>query len=1024
MELILAHQDETQISVTCDGQSSHTFDIRPLRLPAGREYERLMADPVGYGRELYAALFPPGSPAHQTLEESPERIVLVAVDEDVDALPWEYLYGPDDFLVLECHFVRGIPTQQQGQLLTLETGLHIVAVPSDPLSKRVQPLNIDAEWLNLKESVASLPFALTLERTRPPTVTQLRNAVAGQYQQVVHFMGHGGQFDEGAALCFEKDDGDLDLVKAKDIATRLRGTTFLVTLNACVTASPGNTQFSNLAATLVRQRIPYALGMRLSIYDDDARLFARAFYNDLARGVPVEEALLQARLTLASGSKRRWVVGVPVLYTSLAAPAAGFVRKEGRPDVQERQPSLEVNALPRAEGAFQGRVKDLRALGRLLTGDGRPRILTIHGGGGQGKTALAREAVERFAWAWPDGVWSTTLENLPDRALFVADLARFLGLDPQQIANPDEIERQVLARLSTRRILIVLDNAETLVDAVEANNEGAQRLAQLLQRLPSASVSLLITSRTLLGWPGEIAHELDGLSVEEGAQLFIQSCPQRQDAIEPGLARELSRKVEGHPLSLRLLGGAFNFSAISLVAFVRQCEEQLVNAENKYLGQEHRHRKLYACIETSVRYLNNDLRNLLSGLWIFHAPFLPETAVTIFDSEEEDTEETPSAIRTHLHNLRLRGLLTLRSIVTSDGTFDLFYVLPTTRPYIEQHMQPVLERQDLLHRFGTAYAELVRWAYDEIDRTPLASALVDQTEVDLERAMAHLTGSELARYQIYWARILHRLGGGPQRSLELLQKALDEVQDSEQDLALTALNNMAGVYGAIGKPDRALKLYEEALPIRREVGDRAGEATTLNNMASVYGAIGKPDRALKLYEEALPIMREVGGRAGEATVLNNMAVLFYQDLKRTEDALSSMEQALQILVQLNLPQDAAGWTREQLSSALQRMRSGLPLNTQNNAATTLPAETMQVIIANTVAVLTTVPESRDEWRGMLEGGLQDAQRQGPDLQIEVELYMALLALLDGQAAALPADHPYVSVLLKIQEGIAAGGLMG
>ena len=54
------------------------------------------------------------------------------------------------------------------------------------------------------------------------------------------------------------------------------------------------------------------------IYDDDARLFARAFYDDLARGTSVEEALLQARMTLARKSQRPWVVGVPVLYTSLA----------------------------------------------------------------------------------------------------------------------------------------------------------------------------------------------------------------------------------------------------------------------------------------------------------------------------------------------------------------------------------------------------------------------------------------------------------------------------------------------------------------------------------------------------------------------------------------------------------------------------------------------------------------------------------------------------------------------------------
>ena len=76
---------------------------------------------------------------------------------------------------------------------------------------------------------------------------------------------------------------------------------------------------------------------------------------------------------------------------------------------------------------------------------------------------------------------------------------------------------------------------------------------------------------------------------------------------------------------------------------------------------------------------------------------------------------------------------------------------------------------------------------------------------------------------------------------------------------------MAAVYQATGQPQRALEVYEQALPMRREVGDRAGEATTLNNMALVYQATGQPQRALELYEQALPLMREVGDRAGEAS---------------------------------------------------------------------------------------------------------------------------------------------------------------
>ncbi|GCE23556.1 hypothetical protein KDK_73560 [Dictyobacter kobayashii] len=1330
---------------------------------------------------LYAALFAVESRTRQALEKSPERIMLIAADDDVDAIPWEYLYGPDGFLVQECQFVRGLPAEQRQPAPTMKAGLHIVAVPSNPLSDQVEPLAIDAEWMNLRESVQALPSALTLERVRPPTIRQLRNAVAGQRQRVVHFMGHGGQMDDGAVLCFEKENGDLDLVKSKEIAMRLRGTTFLVTLNACVTASPGDTMFSNLAATLVRQRIPYALGMRLSIYDKDARLFARAFYDELARGTPVEEALFQARLTLASETTHPWVVGVPVLYTSLTESAHGVEPQPGTPTVKDHQPPLDVNALPRAEGIFQGRVSDLRRLGTLLTGDKRPRIINIHGGGGQGKTALAREAVERFAWAWPDGIWSTTLEKLFDRAFFAAELARFLGINTQDIAHPNEIEHLLFNCLSTRRVLIVLDNAETLIEAIEANNVGAQHLAQLLQQLPSPSVSLLITSRIVLGWPSEIEHEIGGLTSEEGAQLFIQSSPQRREAMDTILANELSQRVEGHPLSLRLLGGAFNFSAIPLAAFVQHCEEQLINAENTYLGLEHRHRKLYACLETSIRYLTDELRNVLGSLWIFHAPFIPETVVAILDPETKETEDTPSKLRTHLHNLRLRGLLTTQRIATDNWILDFYYLLPTTRPYIEQQVQYPGNRQGLLLRFGRVYSMLLDFISNEMGRTSRGMTLVEKAEMDFERAMGYLKGTEQAQYKIRWASILHRLRTTPQRSLKLLEEALDELQgrdkewvvqafqimggiynhigeperalqlfgqalpliretsdraseaailtsmanvysnigdpvqalqlleqalllthkvgnrDSEayilnnmanvyedigeptralqlyaqalslmheigdraggataianiasiyatigeparalqlyeqalslmrevgdrtveaaalnnmasvyrhigeptralqlyeQSLTLTrensdrvgevaTLNNMASIYADIGKPTQALQLYEQilpitrktgvhhgeaatlnnmalvytkignpvralqlyeqalplrqeigdrpgeaatltnmasayisigesahalqlyeqALPIRREVGDRAGEAVTLANMANVYITIGEPARALQLYEEALllmraishhngeagilssmalvysnigdhssalqllkqalPLMRAVGNRAGEATTLNtmasvytnldepahalqlyeqalplrrevgdrpgeiitliNIAIVLYQVLEHKERAISTLQQALQILEQADLPQDIARQNHKQLSLLLQYMKSGMSLNKSHPSTKASPAKIIETLITATIAVMTTEPEQQPQYRKVLEDGLREIQLKGPEWQAEVELFNSLLMVLDGQMPVLPADHPYASVLTEIQAGIATDG---
>src|SRR2546425_552251 len=174
MELLLAYQAGAQVSVSCDGRPSHTFDLETLT--PNKSLPQSLDDPQTYGKAIYQALFPHGTPASQALNEELQkispRILLVTANDDLDAVPWEYAYGPEGFLVLECHFVRGLPAGQRIPVPTLDSGLHIVAVPSNLLDKDTPALNIDGEWTRLREIVEKVPYAITLERTRPPTIEQ------------------------------------------------------------------------------------------------------------------------------------------------------------------------------------------------------------------------------------------------------------------------------------------------------------------------------------------------------------------------------------------------------------------------------------------------------------------------------------------------------------------------------------------------------------------------------------------------------------------------------------------------------------------------------------------------------------------------------------------------------------------------------------------------------------------------------------------------------------------------------------
>ena len=54
------------------------------------------------------------------------------------------------------------------------------------------------------------------------------------------------------------------------------------------------------------------------------------------------------------------------------------------------------------------------------------------------------------------------------------------------------------------------------------------------------------------------------------------------------------------------------------------------------------------------------------------------------------------------------------------------------------------------------------------------------------------------------------------------------------------------------------------------MGDRSGEATTLNNIGKVYWVSGEKQKALQYYNQALPLKRAVGDRGGETIILQEI----------------------------------------------------------------------------------------------------------------------------------------------------------
>ena len=163
-------------------------------------------------------------------------------------------------------------------------------------------------------------------------------------------------------------------------------------------------------------------------------------------------------------------------------------------------PSTPSN-LPLPLTSFIGREHEREQVQELLS---QTRLLTLTGTGGVGKTRLALEVARQVVDDYPDDVWLVELAPLADPTLVPQAVAAALGIREQHHQTTTDT---LIASLRLRRLLLLLDNCEHLIDAC------AELVETLLTSCPGLTV--LATSRELLSVPGETAWRVPSLVVPD-----------------------------------------------------------------------------------------------------------------------------------------------------------------------------------------------------------------------------------------------------------------------------------------------------------------------------------------------------------------------------------------------------------------------------------------------------------------------------------------------------------------------------
>lgn len=152
---------------------------------------------------------------------------------------------------------------------------------------------------------------------------------------------------------------------------------------------------------------------------------------------------------------------------------------------------------------FVGRTREISRLSELVQ-RGDPRLLTLTGPGGVGKSRLAIQVAKQVADHFSDGAAFVGLAAVPTADGVMSTIARALG--QREDGERSAFER-VEAYYRTRHALLVLDNVEQVTDA-------GPEFMELLTACPR--LSLLVTSRSPLHLTGEVLFETLPLSLPDG----------------------------------------------------------------------------------------------------------------------------------------------------------------------------------------------------------------------------------------------------------------------------------------------------------------------------------------------------------------------------------------------------------------------------------------------------------------------------------------------------------------------------
>jgi len=644
--------------------------------------------------------------------------------------------------------------------------------------------------------------------------------------------------------------------------------------------------------------------------------------------------------------------------------------------VANRQPipesTVPVYQAPKPTGStlpqqpfFFGRAEELEIIKDAIAPESRTWGALIDGPGGIGKTALAIKAAhdapaelfERkiFITAKVRELTAEGEKPLKDFSRdnyfsMLNELAVELGEDGIPRLAPDERANPLRMAMSGKKILIVFDNLETLLE------EERVRLFQFLSRLPAGNKAI-VTSRRRADVDARIIR-LDRLSHDEAMQLVDELAARspRLKRATPKERDELYEITQGNPLFIRWIAGQLGREGSQSRTIAEACafieKVQKGNDPLEYIFGDLL--ETFTVSETKVLAALTHFTQPAKLEWIAQMSDLPERAAETALEDLADRSILISNIESrtfYLPPLAAQFIKTRRpEAVTQTGdaladrayalvmqygggkNYEGFKTLDAEWELLAAALPRLLQGEN--DRLQTAYSQLDRfleftgkwdeeiWLTEQAESRALAAGAnhtagwrayqagftyylrnqPDRVLACAARAASHWTDTT-SRNKAFAIR-LRGFGYKLQKDYAAAITAFSEVLDivrsispESEDVAY-ALNSLAGAERANEDYSAADRDYRDALRIAKKMKDDEGIAIVTGNLAALALNRNQWAEAETLAREALSLAENVGRQELIAFDSHRIARALFRQNRATDEALSLARRAVEIFTRL------------------------------------------------------------------------------------------------------------------------------